>query len=110
MEIGDLKFTITKASIVAATELPQEGERWFKNKRFDEKAWRFILRNLGMDVTIFNKGIHVSALQEKWASLLLIIQKFITCEGRFRSMYMYHTQLLMNFLENQTIIALFFVK
>lgn len=56
-----------------------------------------------MDVTIFKHGILVSALEEKWASLLLIIQKFITCEGRFGSMYMYHTQLLMNFIENQTI-------
>ena len=102
-EVGDLKFSITKASIAAATELPQEGERWFKNKSFDERAWRVILRNPGMDVTIFNRGIPVSALQEKWASLLLIIQKFITCEGRFGSMYMYHTRLLMNFLENQTI-------
>lgn len=76
---------------------------WFKNKSFDERSWRVILRNPGMDVTIFNRGMSVSALQEKWASLLLIIQKFITCEGRFRSMYMYQTHLLMNFLENQTL-------
>ena len=27
VEIGDLKFTVTEASIAAATELPQEGER-----------------------------------------------------------------------------------
>jgi len=56
-----------------------------------------------MDITIFKCGIHVYALEEKWASLLLIIHKFITCEGRFGSMYMYHTRLLMNFLENQTL-------
>src|SRR5271168_1533207 len=56
-----------------------------------------------MDVTIFKKGIHVHALKEEWASLLLIIQKFITCEGHFGAMYMYHTRLLMNFLENQTL-------
>ena len=43
VEVGDLKFTITEASIAAATELLQEGERWFKNKSFDEKAWRVIL-------------------------------------------------------------------
>lgn len=56
-----------------------------------------------MDVTIFKRGIPVHALEEKWANILLIIQKFITCEGRFGSMYMYHTRLLMNFLENQTL-------
>ena len=36
-EIGDFKFTVTEASIAVATELPQEGERWFKNKSFDER-------------------------------------------------------------------------
>jgi len=56
-----------------------------------------------MDVTIFKRGIPIHPLEEKWASLLLIIQKFITYKGRFGSMYMYHTWLLMNFLENQTL-------
>ena len=40
VEIGDLKFTVTEASIAAATDLPQEGELWFKNKSLDEQAWR----------------------------------------------------------------------
>ena len=103
VEIGDIKFLVTEESIAAATKLPQEGERWFKNKNFDERAWRIILHNPGMDITIFKRGIPVSALEEKWTSLLFIIQKFITCEGWFGSMYMYHIRLLMNFLENQTI-------
>lgn len=103
VEVRDLKFSVTEASITAATKLPQEGERWFKNKNFDEKAWRIMLRNPGMDIIVFKRGIPVTALDEKWTSLLLLIQKFITCEGRFGSMYMYHTWLLMNFLENQTI-------
>jgi len=103
VEIGDLKLTITEASIAAATDLPQEGERWFKNKSLDEQAWRVMLCNPGMDVTVFTRGIPIHALKEEWVSVLLIIQKFITCEGHFGAMYMYHTQLLMNFLENQTL-------
>jgi len=103
VEVGDLEFSVIEAPIVAATKLPREGERWFKNKSFYERAWRVILRNPGMDITIFKRGTPVSALEEKCASLLLIIHKFIPCEGRFGSMYMYHTQLLMNFLEKQTI-------
>ena len=81
VEVGDLKFSVTETFIAVAMELPQEGEWWFKNKRFDERAWRVILRNPGMDITIFKCGIPVSALEEKWTRLLLIIQKFITCEG-----------------------------
>lgn len=61
------------------------------------------MRNPGIDITVFKCGIPISALKENWTSLLLIIQKFITCEGRYGSMYMYHIRLLMNFMENQTI-------
>lgn len=57
--IGDIKFPVTKSSITAATELPQEGERWFKKNDFYEKVWRVIIRNLSMDVSIFKRGIHV---------------------------------------------------
>ena len=67
-----------------------------------------ILKNPGMDVTVFRKGIPISALKNKWSSMLLILQKFITCEGRFWSMYVYHICLLMNFLENGTINLPFF--
>ena len=64
VEIGDLKLTVTEATVAAATDLPQEGERWFKNKSMDEQAWRIMLRNRGMDVTVFTKGILVHALKE----------------------------------------------
>ena len=29
VEIGDIKFAVTKSFIVEATELPRQGERWF---------------------------------------------------------------------------------
>ena len=109
VEIGDLKFTVTEVSIAVATELPQGGERWFKNRSIGDEAWRVIFHDPGMDVAIFKKGIPVHALKEEWASLLLFIQKFITCEGRFGAMYMYHTRLLMNFLVNQTLSLPYFL-
>ena len=65
-EIGDLKFAVNEASIATATELLQEGERWFKNKSINDEAWRKILRNQGMDITVFKRGIHVHALKEEW--------------------------------------------
>ena len=73
VEVGDIKFSVMEASIAAAMEIPQEEERWFKNKEFDERVWRIIFHNLSMDITVFKRGIHVSALEEKWTRLLLII-------------------------------------
>lgn len=38
VEIGDIKFAVTKSFIVEATELPRLGERWFKNKEFHDES------------------------------------------------------------------------
>lgn len=109
MEIGDIKFAVTKSFIVEATELPRQGERWFKNKEFHGESWKVILRNPGMDVIVFRKGISISTLKNKWGNMMLILQKFITYEGIFGFMYVYHIHLLRNFLENGTINLPFFL-
>jgi len=62
-----------------------------------------------MDTTIFKKGIPRMALKSKWRNLLLIIQNFVTCEGRFGCMCFYHIPLLMNFLEENEINLLYFL-
>ena len=56
-----------------------------------------------MDTSIFKKRISSTTLKGKWRNMLLIIQKFITCEGRFGCMFFYHARLLMNFLEDKEI-------
>jgi len=90
IQIGDIKFAVTESFIAEAIELPRLGKRWFKNKEFHDESWKVILKNPGMDTSIFRKRIPISALKEKWGSMLLILQKFITCEGRFGSVYIYH--------------------
>jgi len=46
----------------------------------------------GMEIFEFKKGILVTTLKNKWRNLLLIIQKFITREGRFGNMFFYHAR------------------
>jgi len=46
------------------------------------------------------KGIPSSTLKSKWRNLLLMLQNFITCEGRFGHMYFYHIRMMMHFLED----------
>ena len=109
VEIGDIKFAVTELFIAKAIELPRIGERWFKNKEFRDESWKVILKNPGMNISVFRKGIPISALKNKWSSMLLILQKFITYKGRFGSMHVYHIRLLMNFLENGTLNLPFFL-
>ena len=101
VKIGDIKFTITRAFIAEAMELPRQGERWFKNREFHNETWKKILKSPGMDVSIFKKGIPSSALKNKWRNMLLILQKIITREGRFGIFYVYHILLMMHFLEEE---------
>ena len=101
VEIGDVKFTITEAFIAEAAELPRQGERWFKNREFHNEACRQMLKTPGMDVSIFKKGIPSSALKNKWQNMFLILQKIITCEGRFGTLYVYHIRLMMHFLDEK---------
>lgn len=109
VEIGDIKFAVTESFITEATELQRLGDRWFKNKEFHDESWKVILKNPGMDTSVFRKGIPISTLKIKCGSILFILQKFITCEGRFGSMYVYHISLLMNFLEGESLNLPFFL-
>lgn len=109
VEIGDIKFAVVESFIAEATKLLRLGERWLKNQEFHDESWKVIIKNPGMDVKVFRKGIPISTLKNKWSSMLLILQKFITCEGRFGSMYVYHIRLLMNFIENGNLNLPFFL-
>ena len=99
VEIGDIKFTIMESLIIEATKLPRSGEKWFKNRGINGEDWKLFLKNPNMDTTIFKKGIPSTTLKSKWRNLLLLLQKFITCEGWFGYMYFYHIRIMMNFLE-----------
>ena len=99
VEIGDIKFTVTKSFIAKATELPRIGEKWFKNRGIESEEWKFFIKKPSMDTTIFKKDILSTTLKSKWRNFLLIIQNFVTCEGSFGCMFFYHIRLLINYLE-----------
>jgi hypothetical protein len=40
-----------------------------------------------------------SAFKKKWHDILFILQKYVTCEGRYGLVFYYHLRLLMNFVK-----------
>jgi hypothetical protein len=44
------------------------------------------------------KGISISLVKPRWHSLLLILKQFVTCEGRYGLVFLYHIRLLMHFI------------
>lgn len=102
-EIGDVKIVVTKYFMAKVTGIPMVREIWFKKRGIEGDEWRIFLKKIGMDTSVFKKGIPSIALKRKWRNLLLVIEKLITCEGIFDSMIFYHICSMMHFLEGNEI-------
>jgi hypothetical protein len=94
--VGSMEIRVDEAAIAAATSLPRTGQSWFKTtapknlnfraylkEEFRHKAWK--------------KGMLVSYLEEEWQELFKGIQLYITSEGRYDKLMMYHFKLLDHF-------------
>ena len=76
--------------------LQSKGETWFKNTNIEEVPWNLFMTSWKTSSCV--KGIPIALLKPRWHSLLLILKHFVTCEGRYRLVFLYHIFLLMNFI------------
>jgi hypothetical protein len=83
-------------SLSLATGLPAIGQRWFKNCKVEEVPWTLLF--LSCKVTSCDRGMPISALKPRWHDTLMVIKQFVTCEGRYGLVFLYHLCLLMNFM------------
>ena len=88
---------ISPNSISQATGIPRIEEEWFKATKFYLRSCDDYLKpeHVGINMTI---GIPRTCLRDNYSKLLIVIQKYFTCEGRFQTIYMYHFKLLLNFI------------
>ena len=54
-------------------------------------------------------GIFGTCLKENYSKMLMVIQKYFTCEGRFHMIYQYHFRLLLHFTVKQPLDLPFFL-
>ena len=85
-QIGNVQLKIFEKFIVEAKELPQRGERWFKKKGVNREKWKHFLLPLpeGFDDKY---GYPIKYLKPQWESLLHMIIRYITCDGRYSSVH-----------------------
>jgi hypothetical protein len=95
-KIGDLQLEVTEGSIAEATGLSQEGDRWFKNTKIEGVPWHLLMAS--KKSFCCPKGTPISLFKPRWHGLLLMLKQFITCEGRYGLVFLYHVCLLMVFL------------
>jgi hypothetical protein len=95
-KVSDIQLELNEEFISSATGLSTTGQRWFKNSKFDEVSWPLMF--VSRKVVSYDKGMPISTLKPWWHDLLVIMKQFVTCEGRYGLVFLYHLWLLMNFM------------
>jgi hypothetical protein len=95
-KIGDTQLELIEGFVSEAIGLPSTGEKWFKNSRIEGVPWSLFMTS--RKINCCEKGIPISLVKPRWHSLLLILKQFVTCEGRYRLIFLYHIHLLMHFI------------
>jgi hypothetical protein len=94
--VGSVEIKVDEEVIAAATGLPRTGQRWFKTTAPKNQDFRFYLKD-GYKHKAWRKGMLVAYLDEEWQDLFKAIQLYITSEGRYDKLMIYHFKLLDHF-------------
>ena len=103
-----LKIELTRDLIAEATGIADEGEFWFKKVSFSFNSENFLLPNVVAD---WGKGVHIQKFKPEWREPIKILQSYITCEGRYASVFKYHIRFLQQLSqESKMNLPFFFLK
>ena len=90
-----VEFNLSTNVIYLATCIPSHGQKWFKGMDIDLEYYKLFLKPHARQnpeyIFLFRH------LLNKYAPLMRLIMKYLTCEGRFFRFYRYHIMLLMHF-------------
>ena len=79
---------MSEESIAETNGLLEEGDKWFKNMKIDGIPWHSLLVFKRSHYNV--KGIPIQLFKTRWHGLLLVIKQFITCEGRYGLVLLFH--------------------
>ena len=94
--VGSMEIRVDEVVIAAATSLPRMGQSWFKTTAPKNLNFRAYLKEKFRH-NAWKKGMPVSYLEEEWQELFKGIQLYITSEGWYDKVMMYHIKLLDHF-------------
>jgi hypothetical protein len=103
-----MTIEVTEAFIVAATDFPRTGERWFKNKLVRAIDCNGFLVDAHQEPD-WSKGILRRWVRSRFRDLLMVVQNFITYEGRYGITLLYHMRFLLHFHGDQPLNLPFFL-
>jgi hypothetical protein len=103
--IGNHSFRISEDTIAQSITISPEGEKYFKTKQFKEKSWTQFMSRSRVSSVNWKNGVPRSWLLHPWDEMVYILQKFVTCEGRYSIVFLYHIKILLH-LKGQCTISL----
>jgi hypothetical protein len=95
-KIRDLQLEVTEHFLNLATDLSVKGEKWYKIFKVNDVPWTLLF--LSRTVRSCNRGLPMSMLKPRWHNLLMILKQFVTCEGRYGFVFLFHLCFLMVFM------------
>ena len=95
-KVGDVQLEITEQFLSSATSLPVTGQKWSKSCKVDDVPWTLLFQS--RTVNSCDRGLPAKMLKPRWYDLLMIIKQFVTCEGRYEFIFLFHLCLLMVFM------------
>lgn len=95
VNLAGVTFTLSSTFIAKATCIPDIGEKWNKRQHIDKEYYEPYIKDEyhGRISRVFPFRF----LEDRYAPLMKLIVKYLTCEGRFSTLYAYHIRLLMHF-------------
>ena len=94
--------------VAKVTNLPRTGESWFKTTITKNIEFRSYLQPEHKN-PIWKKSIPTSWLEEKWQHLLEEILLYITYEGRYNRVKIYHFKLMNHFTRRNPLNLAFYL-
>jgi hypothetical protein len=95
-KVGDVQLEITEGFLNMETGLPAKGQKWSKSCKVVDVPWTLLFQS--RTVKSCDRGLPAKMLKLRWYDLLMIIKHFVTCEGRYGFIFLFHLHLLMVFM------------
>ena len=110
VEFKSLTLIVIEQSIAEVTGLPIEGDKWFKRVSLMPSDFNYLLVSHHKNLD-WHKGIPRVWLKQEFWDLLYLVQKYVTCEGRFALTFIYHLRLLSHLVKDQKLsLPFYFLK
>ena len=103
-----LQLEVTKNSTAESIGFPQEGAHGFKTIKFEGIPCHLLMDSKRSCYNV--KGTPIVLFKTRWHGLLLILKKFVTYEGRYGLIFMFHVHFLMVFLGFGLNMPFYFLK